>query len=116
MKNGQQKTMPRDRGALRSLMHDAITDSHRFWCDRMGQRGIRESSDKSFNEVLDICLDGNCLWTCIYRSSDPHGGAYWEFGATTLDQPNRYIWVLVLPEKAHELFVRYGLEDKNAYL
>jgi hypothetical protein len=96
-------------------MHDAIIDSHRFWCDRMGSSSIREKCDIPFNEVLEICMEGSCLWTCIYRiDADEH--PYWEFGATTLGDPNYYIWALVSPMKADIIFELHGIEDRNAYL
>lgn len=111
----QQMLLPKDKSILRCVLHDAISCAHKFWCDELDPSGIRKKSSRTFNEVLEQCLEGSCLWTCIHRTSVSGEAPHWEFGATTLTDTN-CLWILVPLDKAQDIFERYGIEEKKHYL
>lgn len=105
-----------DKSTLRLFVHDALIQCDRFWCDRIDVKGLRVKSDKSFNDVLDLCLEGSALWTCIYREVDTKENGYWELGCSMLTAPYYNIWICMSEKKSMPIFENYCIKDRNDYL
>lgn len=105
--------LPSDKEVLRVIMHDALLSSYRFWNDQLASGSpLRVSTDKSFNEVLEHCFTNMAHWTCILRPESHMEKEHWEFGASSFGDPAYYIWILVRPEKAEEVFKKHHLKEK----
>lgn len=112
----RQMMLPSNKDTLRSIMHDALMNSYKFWNDELtGSSAIRRGADKPFNEVLNICLTSMSTWSCSFRPSSNHlDREHWEFGASSFGDPSYYIWILVRPDRAEEIFEKHNIKEKVA--
>ena len=101
---------PKDKEAIRAIMHDALLSSYKFWNDKL-DGPLRKESDMSFNEAMELCLTSMSKWTCLHRPAFSSAvREHWEFGAVSFGSPSHYIWVLVRPDKAEEIFKKHNLK------
>lgn len=108
--------IPKD--IFRELFTEAIEISDRCWIDMLDCKRSwrRMPSDKSIEEIMDMCEQGKPFLTCIYRVGRPEGADdFYEFSASTMNvnEPDYYLWVLVKPEYARKLITKYGLKFKE---
>lgn len=108
--------IPKD--IFRELFTEAIEYADRCWIDMLDCKRSwrRMPSDKSIEEILDMCEKGTPFLTCIYRVGRPEGADdFYEFSASTMNvnEPDYYLWVLVKPEYARKLIIKYDLKMKG---
>jgi len=103
---------------FRALFIEAIEYCDRCWIDMLDCKTSwrRLPSDKSIDDVLEMCENGKPILTCIYRVGRLEGAEdFYEFCASTMraNEPDYYLWVLVKPEYARKLSLKYGLKMKE---
>ena len=114
MKNETQINL-RDRSPddLRAIYTDALLASYYHRCDFFDPANCynRSRSDKSFTEILELCLsERKSLFTIIYRAVDTQDFPHWEFSP---GNRNWYINIEVRPELADRIFEKYKLNPKT---
>ncbi len=97
----------------RDLYKIALMNAYEFWVDELDcTKSIsRQRIDKSFLEVMDICLnDKQAHWTILFRDKvDGFDEAHWEFGVCG-GSPSQFIWIKIRPDLADKIFLEGNLQ------
>lgn len=104
--------LPKDKETRRKLYTEALCNSYRFWCDVLdcSKSLARTDTDRSFSEVLENALSKTrAFWTIIHRAPVGDRDDVYEFGVSTMDTPDYFIWIYVRPDVAEKLLEKYGL-------
>jgi hypothetical protein len=97
----------------KEFLEECMEVADKVWTDELdcAKSALRQPTDKTPEEVLEICLKGKSHYTFIYRAGYGQPD-YFETGLSTLDNdPDYFLWVNLGVEQGLEMIERWSLEE-----